>query len=350
MFDDGDGDGDGDAPIKMILYQKKTFFFVDKIFTPMNIDWTEIQANNYGLVGRDSPNQIAWLFLSRRPTLPYEFIHKFGSFLNWRLICEHNSLTEDFIRQEKDRVDWPTVCTFQRLSESFLLEFQSYVSWPLVSRHQRLSENFMRQHRDRLTWTEVAAGQRHVSEAFLREFMTPECFDNREALNQLCVFHQLSDAFLTDYHHKLDWGLVSGFQVHLSEAIMRWFAHLIDWVSVSLRQPMSEEFIREFQDLVYWPGLSTHIDFSLDFLVEFQDRIGWDQMVRRYLIPEHLLAKNWWCVTWRTYPHEVSLWLLKQLRDRNVFGPLALEGHLNRHHTRVRFATEWIIVWAMLSK
>ena len=101
----------------------------------------------------------------------------------------------------------------------------------------------------------------HLSEDFIREFAHKVDWEN------ISAYQHLTEDFIREFKGEVDWSLISTYQ-HLSEDFIRNFLNWVDWRLVSCYQRLSEDFIREFKDLVDWRYIYKYQRLSKEFIEE----------------------------------------------------------------------------------
>lgn len=213
-------------------------------------------------------------------------------FLDHKILSAHTQLTEDLIRLYQNDVHWWYISGFRTLSEPFISAFQDQVHWPMICRFQRLSEDFLDRFAHRVSWV-YTSGKQRLSEAFIERHQNDVCW-----VAVSCA-QLLSETFIRRFHERVSWGAISRFQT------------------------LSESFIREFQDRVFWLAISRYQDLSDSFIHEFRRNLHFNELVPRLSI----MAMR-----------PVKMALISCNSDR-------LLDRLRQHHTRVRFALDWLLVW-----
>lgn len=112
-------------------------------------------------------------------------------------------------------------------------------------------------------------------------------------------YKQMSENFIRDFQHKVDWNNVSAYTI-LSESFIREFKHRVYWSYISSHQSLSEGFIREFQDIIGWWGISYHQNISASFIREFRDKIHWWSLSNNRKVSEDVFREFQDEIDWHT--------------------------------------------------
>lgn len=125
---------------------------------------------------------------------------------------------------------------------------------------------------------------------------------------------KLSDDFMIEHVHQLQWYIVSEIQTvsehvirtlkdeiewdliccyqNLSESFMEEHCDYLFWTIVSKKQILSEDFIRKYQDKVNWKGISQYQTLSEPFIEEMEKHISWEMIFRFQPIPYSFITKH----------------------------------------------------------
>ncbi len=279
--------------------------------------WDRLSVNNNKVLSEElllrfANKDLNWSWISEHYHLSAETIEHLKDKLHWeRLSCnEANCLTEAIIRKYEDRWHWPWIWSYQQLSEDFIRAYIHKVEWKYFWKSQVsvLSEQFLREYEEKVNWYMVAR-LGNVSEDFIREFEAK--FDSVWdwlALFQ-CQYARLSEQFIKDFHHKVDWEDARTYQVDYegNTNFIRRFIPYVNWNLIfgpsNARQPMQydEPFLRDFQDKfskLMWKQISKEQQLSETFMEDFQDQLDWKLLSQYQQLSEDFMRKfkerlNW---------------------------------------------------------
>lgn len=106
---------------------------------------------------------------------------------------------------------------------------------------------------------------------------------------------KLSEDFIEEYKDKLDWGLLSSYQI-LSDSFIEKYKDLISWNYVSCSQTPSKEFLLRHKDKLSWDLVSSHQVFSPEDLLnkDFQPLLHWEKILlyQPYIDLDSLVIKD----------------------------------------------------------
>lgn len=272
----------------------------------------EFQSSNTAVAMISREQTLDWIRSDR-----FDLIRAHQNRLDWVYISGYIGLPEEWIRAFADRVRWELISTFrQRLSESFIREYQDQLSWVFVSALQKLSEPFIDEMRHRVDWSNV------------------------------CMVQPLSEAFIRTHQNSVSWFNVSAFQ-KLSEPFIREFQHRVNWKMICMHQRLSDAFIREFQQRVDWGYLCNHQNLSESLIREFDQHVWWPALCTRGLLSDALIVDYQGSINLNKLPVPVSVSCLRKL-DKSRMSSVRLFDHLRAHDRHLKFAQDWLVVYAML--
>ena len=139
--------------------------------------------------------------------------------------------------------------------------------WRILIIEHNLSDDFIREHQHRINWGALSSRAK-LSEDLIREFK------HKVDWESISYDQQLSESFIREFQEKLNWSYISARQ-SLSESFIGEFQYKVNWSEISLEQTLSEDFIRKFQDNVDWEYISSSQKLSESFILEFQDDVVW---------------------------------------------------------------------------
>uniref|UniRef100_A0A8D9E3B1 Uncharacterized protein n=1 Tax=Cacopsylla melanoneura TaxID=428564 RepID=A0A8D9E3B1_9HEMI len=116
-------------------------------------------------------HNVNWSNISKHFLLTEGFMYRYGEYLDWKLIFEHQILSQEFLRNNTSKLYKykEVVSRYQLLSEAMMREFDYLLDWNILSVYQKMSEPFIEQFQDKVNWEYIFEHQQ-LSEEFKNKF------------------------------------------------------------------------------------------------------------------------------------------------------------------------------------
>ena len=112
-----------------------------------------------------------------------------------------------------------------------------------------MSEGFIKDYKHKLNWKEVSRHQ-VLSEGLIAEADEEGLLD-KECWQNICVYNkQLTEGFIERFKDKVDWTAISRWQKHISEDFIARFKDRVDWYWIGKRKNLSKIFLIDFQQYI----------------------------------------------------------------------------------------------------
>ena len=195
------------------------------------------------------------------------YVAKFPS-----VIAQYQNLTCEFIARNIPHIDMRLVCIYQNLSEQFMEDYHTQLFWREVSRHQVLSIPFMRANSGRLYWEDISKYQPLTYEAMklFAHYLNWKLVIDYQDFKDFFQFAEAAGEYMLWSELCLTCVVPIDFLDHYSDKI--------DWVNVSLYQPLTSAFLRKYKDKIIWSKIldNENVYLTRDEKIEFLD----------YLLPD----------------------------------------------------------------
>ena len=142
-----------------------------------------------------------------------------------------------------------------------------------------------------------------LEETVMREMIDQQHLKTDIEFLTLIRTQRLSDSFLEDYQHKLNWSWISCYQI-LSEDSIRKFKDHLKWEFISYKQLLSIDFILEFSDYIDWFTIMKNPFLRLDFIPRCQQYLDWNSVSLFMTINKPLLKKYQERLNWKLISSE----------------------------------------------
>ena len=272
--------------------------------------------------------------------LDNEFMLKYKDYLDWSILLrkykfqftpEEIEILVPFCKQKKLLWDLAVFQTFTEEQCGRFIEEKIYSSH-LIFTVQKVSEAFVEKYVSTNVLADVLENQT-LSEDFIRKHAKE--FDNIFYHGDVCwetiTKHQkLSEQFMRDFNHKLDWRYLPVYQ-EMSEAFIKAYADKFWWGDFPYEK-LSEDFISEMADKVSWAEVSKRKkNMSREFIEKWAHRLDWFNLCYFNKVDSDLLSKYAYKLTfnWNVLcdRQNLSETFIREWKDKLDFGKL-LERHL----------------------
>lgn len=264
--------------------RKKKTFDMNRLQTKKQREWEDR--------ARKAPEKVNWAHASRR-SLSEDFIRDCKEWVDWAKISRTQKMSTSFIEEFQDYVNWKTLSLNPFLDETTIVAFQNQLDWAVIGASQQLSLEFVREFEDRLNW-EMLSLRMPLSASIIREFQDKFTWDlvafrpeldcqDEESISLLNEIYQVIAPRISN-HSRHVWKRISQHCV-LSEEFMCEYANNLDWYYVCLKQKLSDSFIREFVHFINW----STVKISKHLISELIDRVNWRALRRNPRLPFKVL-------------------------------------------------------------
>ena len=195
--------------------------------------------------------------------------------IDWNELLHDEDLLISTALEDIENIDWDEISMLPDLPERFIRTFYRYLNWDSISKYQNLSENLIREFQQFVNWH------------FIGILPDPEFVG---------AFHEFM-IFIYNFEYEL----ISDNRVMLTEEFIKEFAHVINWDIVSSYcYYLSDEFIRDYQQQLNWNILSYNATLDWHIFDMFPERVAWDNLYEDLVAYEAFILKHELQIDWES--------------------------------------------------
>lgn len=240
--------------------------------------------------------KLNWKLVCQYINMPVEFLNEFTSLLDWNTTCKYQTLSIEFMEKHYEFLNWNYVCEYQKLSVEFMDKFNKFLNWKKISLLQHLTMEFVSKYEKKIIWSELTTRLIMVKFKKRDEFKNKFDYHNSvyplryndfiklcsEELTTNCLF---TETFIRKYNSKwtsFDWNRIAN--IKLSQEFIKEFKLKLTW-DCDFIYYYPDEFFIEYKDQINFnsfPFLYTHSGRILDekTLIQLSDKISFAEITQ----------------------------------------------------------------------
>lgn len=211
-----------------------------------------------GNLNLHSSNSYLWELVIRQECYPLHELEKYKDQIDWELVSKYQKLTRPFITKYKNRIDFEALSRYNKyLSNEIILTFRDDLELgSVLKRRKTLSPELIIELLPDLDTYEVYQILKHKK---LDENVL-EMLNMNKYADHICKYQKISESFMMNYEHSLNWKLINRFQ------------------------PLVLSFIEKRPDLINWHELSYNKYLTRDIAAKYKLKLKNTEEVERALL------------------------------------------------------------------